>query len=54
MKKVMAEINTLEKTNIEQPKYVEYREYAPLLSLFALLLILTGFFQENVLKVRVP
>ena len=54
LKKVMSEINTLEKTNIEQPKYVEYKEYAPFLALLALLLILTGFFQENVLKVRVP
>ena len=50
----MSEINTLEKTNIEQPKYVEDKEYAPLLALVALLLILTGSFQENVLKVRVP
>ena len=54
LKKVMAEINALEKTNIEQPKYVEYKEYAPLLALLALLLILTAFFQENILKVRVP
>ena len=54
MQKVMAEINALEKTNIEQPKYVEYKEYAPLLGVLALLLILTGFLQENLLKVRIP
>ena len=54
MQKVMKEINALEKTNIEQPKYTEYKEYAPLLAALAALLILTGFFLENTFKVRIP
>ena len=32
MKQVMEEINRLEKTVVEQPKYTEYREFAPHLS----------------------
>ena len=54
MKKVMQEINALEKTNIEQPKYTEYKEYAPLTAAVAALLLLTGFFLENTFKVRIP
>ena len=54
MKKVMAEINALEKTNIEQPKYVEYHEYAPLLALLALLLLFAGFFTGSILRMRLP
>lgn len=54
MKKVMAEINALEKTSFEQPKFVEYKEYAPLLALLALLLLLAGALFENAFKVRIP
>ncbi|MBR2373683.1 MAG: hypothetical protein IKA87_05585, partial [Lentisphaeria bacterium] len=54
MKKVMAEINELEKTNIEQPKYVEYKEYAPLAALIATLCLFVGFYIENILKIRIP
>ena len=54
MKKVMEEINALEKTNIEQPKYTEYKEYAPLTAAIAALLLLAGFFLENTFKVRIP
>ena len=54
MQKVMQEINALEKTNIEQPKYTEYKEYAPLIAMIGALLLLTGFFLENTFKLRVP
>lgn len=54
MKKVMEQINALEKTNIEQPKYVEYKEYAPMLALLGALLAVSGFYVENILKIRIP
>lgn len=54
LKKVMAEINALEKTNIEQPKYVEYREYAPVLALIAVLLAVAGYCTENLFKITIP
>ena len=54
MEKVMKEINALEKTNIEQPKFVEYKEYAPVLALAGALLLLCGFVWENLIRVRIP
>ena len=54
MKKVMNEINALEKTNFEQPKFVEYKEYASVLALAAAALLLAGFFIENTFRVRIP
>ena len=54
LKKVMAEINALEKTNIEQPKFVEYKEYAPFLALAGALLLMAGFVWENLIRVRIP
>ena len=50
----MAEINALEKTNIEQPKFVEYKEYAPFLALAGALLLMAGFVWENLIRVRIP
>ena len=54
MRKVMEAINRLEKTSFEQPKYVEYREYAPTLALIGLALILLGFTAETTWKLRLP
>lgn len=54
MKAVMAEINALEKTNIEQPRRIEYREYAPQLALIAALLLLAGIMTSSLWKVRIP
>jgi DNA polymerase-3 subunit alpha len=54
MQKVMQEINALEKTNIEQPQYTEYKEYAPHLAALGALLLLAGFFLENTFKLRLP
>ena len=54
MKAVMDKINELEKTTVEQPRYVEYREYAPLLALIAAGLILLGFALQCTWKLRLP
>ena len=54
MRKVMNEINKLEKTSVEQPRYVEYREYDPALSVAALILLLLAVFVGNVVWIRIP
>jgi Ca-activated chloride channel family protein len=54
MKEVMSQINSLEKTVIEQPKYMEYKEYAPIIGLLALIFIFIGFLSENTWKLRIP
>lgn len=54
MRRVMDEINKLETTSFEQPKYVEYRENGPTLALFALFCLLLGWMLENTWKIRVP
>ena len=54
MKKVMNEINKLEKTSIEQPRYVEYKEYAPILSAVTLGVIFLSILISNCIKIRIP
>ena len=54
MKNVMAEINKLEKTTIEQPRYVEYKEYAPALAAVAALLIAASLLLSNAIKLQIP
>ena len=54
MKQVMEQINQLEKTTIEQPKYIEFREYAPRLALLALGLLLLGFVADTTWCMRLP
>lgn len=54
LKTVMAKINELEKTSKEQPRYIEYREYAPRLALVALALLTLGFAAECTWKLRLP
>lgn len=51
---VMGDINKLEKTSVEQPRYIEYRETAPLLAAIALALLLLGFVAENTFSLSVP
>ena len=50
----MQEINQLEKTNFEQPRYVEYKEYAPLLSAAALILLLLALWSKNTFEKTLP
>ena len=54
LKRVMKEINSLEKTNIEQPRPVNYHEYAPYLAGLALLLLMLGISAEYAWKLRIP
>ena len=54
MKEVMARINELEKTTFEQPRYIEYREYAPTIALVALAALLLGLDVETTFQLRLP
>ena len=54
MRKVMDEINQLETTTIEQPKYIEFREYAPRLALAALVLLFLALLAESTWRLRLP
>ncbi len=54
MRKVMEEINQLEKTTIEQPKYIEFREFAPKLALIALGLMFLGLIADCTWELRLP
>lgn len=54
MRKVMDEINQLEKTTIEQPKYIEFREYAPRFALLALGLMVLGLIADCTWELRLP
>jgi Ca-activated chloride channel family protein len=54
LENVMNEINRMEKTVIEQPKYIDYKEFAPTLIAMALALVLFSFLLENTVMLRVP
>ena len=54
MKQVMEEINRLEKTVVEQPKYTEYREFAPRLALVALALMAFAYLSQCTWRLRLP
>ena len=54
MKEVMERINELEKTDHNLPQPAAYREYAPVLVLVALGVLLAGFLMQMVMKVRLP
>ncbi|MBS1368549.1 MAG: VWA domain-containing protein [Lentisphaeria bacterium] len=54
MKRVMEEINQLEKTTVEQPKYTEYREYAPRLALIALAFVALAYVSQCTWRLRLP
>ena len=54
MKKVMNEINQLEKTTVEQPRYVEYKEFAPSLCAIALLLVALVSVTVSTVRLRIP
>ena len=50
----MADINKIEKTTVEQPKYIDYKEFAPTLAVFVLILLLLGFLLENSIFLSIP
>jgi Ca-activated chloride channel family protein len=54
MKKVMDEINTLEKTSGEKPEAVFYREYAPYIAALAALILVAGSLISCTGRVRLP
>ena len=54
MQEVMQEINQLEKTDFEQPRYIEYQEYAPLIAALAMMLIVMAIFCENTFERSIP
>ena len=54
LRQVMDEIDSLERTEKSTEKFVEYREYAPLLALAALLLLAAGTVAEHTWKLRLP
>jgi len=54
MKEVMRDIDALEKTSEEQPKYIEYREYASVFALGALLLLCAGLILQSSFCRRLP
>jgi Ca-activated chloride channel family protein len=44
----------MEKTTVEQPRYMEYREFAPNLAIVVALLLLLGFVADHTWKMRLP
>lgn len=54
LKQVMREINALEKTNISQPKPVNFREFAPAVALISLVFLLLGIIALQTWKMRLP
>ncbi|MCI7644481.1 MAG: VWA domain-containing protein [Lentisphaeria bacterium] len=54
LEEVMNEINALEKTSAEQPKIVEYKEYAPDLAMAVLILLAVVWTLENTIYLRCP
>ena len=54
MEEVMKKINSLEKTNISQPRPVHYRELAPAVAIFALILLIIGATSEYSWQMRLP
>ena len=54
LEKAMEDINQLEKTSIEQPKYIEYKEFAPTIIALALAVLGIGFMLDNSLYLKLP
>jgi Ca-activated chloride channel family protein len=54
MRKVMEEINKMEKTSSEQPKIINYKEWAPRLAVIAGVLLMLGFMLENTVFASIP
>ena len=54
LQKVMNEIDKLEKTTKEQPRYIDYSEWGPTLVSIALVMILLAFALENTVMLKIP
>lgn len=54
LENAMNEIDKLEKTTVEQPRYMEYKEWAPRLIIVALGMLLAGFLLEHTLYLKIP
>ena len=54
MAKVMNAIDKLEKTTVEQPRYIEYSEYGPRLIVLAGIMLLLAFAAEHTVLLRLP
>ena len=54
LRKAMNEIDKLEKTSFEQPRIIDYREFAPGIMSAAALCILLAFLLDSTLLMRVP
>ncbi|MFA6290641.1 MAG: VWA domain-containing protein [Victivallales bacterium] len=54
LQKTMDEIDKLEKTSLEQPRFVDYRELAPPLIVTALAIILAGFILSSTVLLKIP
>lgn len=52
--KVMSEIDLLERTAREQPKYIEYKEYGPVFAALAMLLLLFSSIWRNTVGIVIP
>ncbi|NOY75342.1 MAG: VWA domain-containing protein [Kiritimatiellaeota bacterium] len=54
LEKVMREIDKLEKTTKEQPRYVDYRELGPQFVFLGLILILAAFLLQSTVAIKIP
>jgi Ca-activated chloride channel homolog len=54
LQEVLSQIDKLEKTSAEQPRFIDYRELASPLVVLALILIITGFVLENTAFIKLP
>jgi Ca-activated chloride channel homolog len=54
LESVLDKINKLEKTTMEQPKFIRYREVGPALLYGAVIIFILGFVLENTLYCRLP
>ena len=54
LRQVMTEIDKMEKTTVEQPRYIEYREFAPRLAVAVAAFLLLAFVADHTWKMRLP
>jgi Ca-activated chloride channel family protein len=54
MRKVMDEINSLEKTSFTSPRYVKYREFAHIFAVIAIAMMLLGYTAETTFELKIP